>query len=425
MLERRNSGSVNWLAITGKGLSTDQLNELIQKEKLKVLPPDNNYMAPTRFCDYYNKDGNFAYLINGENVLNFYYIQKTEQKKGKRLLGYVYEPIKYSVKLNYDDNSEATGLQAFNYINTKFKEIYGISIRVAFGYSPECLSCIPAPINYGEISPDIYKNFYKIDVSSAYATEASKTLPTMKDSKNFVGVVKPNADYPFAFYPKEGKLAVYGEGKYLNDIPITAEYTILCKACEYSLAPIFKELYESKESTTDPQQRQYYKDILNYFVGMLHWRPKNKKTGHYAEPGDAEYNPNCPRYAIIAAIVKARCNARMLELKDKIENYHGNEVKLINTDAIGWTGHDMPELYTTTKALGNLILEHKNAEALILGSKKYQIKDKDGTIITKWSGIKKEITKDMKWQDIRKNALKPKKRIWDWDKQQVIYTEDF
>lgn len=421
---RRNSGSVNWLAVPGEGMSAEALNEFIEKNKLTIKPVVDNYFAPTRYGDYYNQKGNFAYLINGENVITIYCVLQ-ETTGNKRDIGVSYIPKKYTIKLNEDDVSAANGKDAFDYINQQFKDMYGVSIRVAFGYSPEMLPCIPAPLNYGKINPDTIRGFYKADVSSAYATEACGDLPTMKESKSVVGMALPTEEFPFAFYPKEGKFAVYGEGKYMHDVPLVAEYTVLCRKCEYSFRPILQDLYNKKEAEKDPAARQYYKDILNYFVGWLHWRPKDKKTGKYAEKGSPEYNPNCPRFAAVAAIIKARCNARMLSLKEEIEKTRGNQVVLINTDAVGWTGYDMPHLYTTEKALGNLVLEHKNAQALILGSKKYQILDKDGTLTTKWAGVRKETTRDMKWGDILKAAGLAKKKEWSWQEQKIIYKEYF
>lgn len=417
---RRNSGSINWRLVQGEGLSADAANALIKDNNIVVKPILDHYYAPTRFCDYDTELGLVAYLRNGENVLTLYYLERVSQIKGKRCLGYEYIPKKYSIKLNGDDESAATGKTAFEYVNQEFKKRYNKTIRAAFGLSPECLDCIPAPLNYGKINPEPYTNFYKIDVSSAYSTEACKKLPTMKGSKTLVGRHEPNEYYPFAFYPKEGKLAIYGESKYLYDIPLNPAYTLLCPACPYSFEPILKEVYEKKE-TAQGFDRQYYKDILNYFVGWLHWRPKNQLTGKYAEPGDDNYNPNCPRYAAAAAVIKARCNARMLELKEEIEKFGGNEVVLINTDSVGWTGHDMPHLYTTEKGLGNLILEHKNSTAIILGSKRYQIKDKNGRLVTKWSGVRKDITEKMAWCDIYNAGRKPRYRVWDWQQQQIIY----
>lgn len=413
------SGCANWRAIPGEGMTPDAVNELIKKNKLTVKPIEDNYFAPTRLCDYITPKGNFAYLVNGEHILTLYSVE--EKDLGRK--GFLTDFKKYSIKLNDDDSSAATGKQAFDYINKAFEKLYGISFRVAFGYSPQLLDCIPKPLNYGRINPEPQFSFYKADVSSAYSYEATKALPTVKGSKVVPGVAKPTPDFPFAFYPNEGQLAIYGESKHLFDIPLTATYTLLCPKCQYSLKPIFDELYTKKEAATTPEEKQYYKDIMNYFVGWLHWRPKNKKTGEYAKYGEPEYNANCPRYAAVAAVIKARCNARMLDLKDEIEADRSNRVLLINTDAVGWQGEDIPELYTTQKGLGNLILEHRDAEVLILGSKKYQIKDKK-EVITKWSGVRKELTSSMKWLEILTSPIKPKERMWSWEKQQIVYKED-
>lgn len=403
------NGNIKWTTIPKEWISPSAANEIFDELGIDTAQLCEGFMAPTGI-DKYNKT--VWYRGNGQ-IIDIYYIEKQEKKDKKgRYTGSEYIPQRRYVRLNAPNTQSTTnGGEVMKYVSKQFKIIHGISFKDAFGYSTEIENCIPKPLNETtrdrRTSNEILYPFYKIDASSAYMNEASKPLPTMTNSKKVDGYVEPTLDYPFAFYPTEGTLAIFGE--FSTNIAATATYTILCQASPYSLKSICDELYAAKEGAKTAEEKQYYKDIGNFFVGMWHYkpryskydkRPKGYKVGDPVAPTDSRYDPTCPRYAALAAVVKARCNNRMLELRDVIEQVPGNEVWLINTDAIGWVGRDMPQLYTNIKQIGNLILEHKNAEAIVLGSKKYQIRDSKGTE-TKWAGVPIENTKDMKFGDIR------------------------
>ena len=420
MKERRQSGCINWLAVKGEGINPTEMNELIKENGWKAQEVKDNYFAPTRICDY----NNTFYLVDGEHIAIAYCVVEEPMFDSKgRDAGIRYTPKKYTIKKNMGDTSAATGNEVFKTVQNEFQKRYNINFKSAWGYSPNLINCIPAPLNIGMRGTST-SSFYKADVSSAYGFEACKPLPTMNGCRILEGKYEPSELFPFAFYPEEGMLAIYGEGKYLTNTPLTAKQTILCRACPLSLAPIFEEFYKKKEEAPKgSEEKQYWKDHLNYFVGMLHFRPKVKsgpRKGEYAKPGDDEYISTCPRYAAQAAVIKARCNARMLELKDQIEANPINKVILINTDAVGWKGHDIPELYTSQKGFGNLILEHHHARAIIEGPKKYQILDEDGTLTTMWSGIRKDISKELKWGDILTVKLIPTNIKYDWVNNEFI-----
>ena len=413
------NGNIKWTTIPKKGMTVDTMNELFDKLKLnKAKFADGSFLAPSDPFAYNN-----CYWFKGTGTLIDIFIVEWREKKNNKgkSTGCECIPQRYYVRTtNPNSLTETSGGEVIKYMERTFKKLYNMTLKEAFGYSTNLIKCIPKPLNETtrnkKISPDILFPFYKIDASSAYAFEASKPLPTMIGHKEIVGYVEPTAEFPFAFYPEEGTLAIYGE--FNTNKKQKAEKTILCAAAAQSLAPMFLELYELKEHARNEMEKQYYKDIMNFFVGMLHYIPRysraDRDAGRIPEgykyrdpvlPGDPRYDATCPRFAALAAVVKERCNQRMLKLRDEIEANGYNEVWLINTDAVGWVGDDMPHLYTTEKKLGNLIMEHKKAQAIVLGSKKYQIKDEKG-VETKWAGVPVITTQDMAFGDIKYNPTK-------------------
>lgn len=413
MAKYYDDGNIKWSTVPKRWISPENANKLLDELDIHKAEFSEGFMAPGNVGRYRDK---FYYNGSG-TIMNIYLIEKHPKKDKKgRSIGNDYEPKRYYIRITAPNTESSTsGGEVIKEIQKRFKKRYGKTLKEAFGYSTITKNCIPKPLNETtknhQVSPEVLYPFYKIDASSAYAFEASKALPTMEGSKIVEGYAKPTADFPFAFYLEEGTLAIYNE---LDTHPAEiAKRTLLCPASPYSLAPIFEEIYEEKEGTTDAEMKQYYKDLMNFFVGMLHYVPRytkaDKKAGRIPAglkvrdpviPSDPRYDATCPRFAALASVIKARCNERMLNLRDEIESVRGNEVWLINTDAVGWVGNDMPHLYTTEKKLGNLIIEHKDAEAIVLGSKKYQIRDAKGTE-TKWAGVPIESTRDMEFGEIR------------------------
>lgn len=398
MAKYYNDGNIKWSSIPRQWISPEDANALLERLGVSSSIKSENFYAPTAKSVYRNA---VCYRGSG-NIVDIYVVDREPNYDSHgRSLGFKLIPKRYFVRLNAPrTQTQTNGNAVRQYMEKRFYELYDITFKDAFGYSTIAENCIPKPLNEttrtGKISIEPMKGFYKIDASSAYGFEASKTLPTMNGAKIVEGFAEPDAEFPFAFYLEEHTLAIYGEFSN-HPFPI-ARQTLLCPPCKYSLKPIFEELYAAKENATDVNEKQYYKDIMNFFVGMWHYRPKDL-NGEPLKPGDKGYDPTCPRYAALAAVVKARCNDRMLDLREEIESVRGNEVWLINTDAVGWVGKDMPHLYTNEKKLGNLILEHRNAEVLVLGSKKYQIRDEKG-IETKWAGVPIEKTQKMAFGEI-------------------------
>lgn len=371
---RVNSNQIDWSKIQTKIVSPFEMNEILDEYGIDTLIAGKNGGNPleNNLAIYNQKN---ALLRVFKNCKMFYLVRrepvKIEYKPGKFYQSMEIRPHIYRVA-NNNQNEIPDGINPcdiFVKFRALFKEEYGVSFSSAFGQSRvvNFKDTIPKQIDYGMPSFDIYMHVYKADVSSAYGYELSKKLPTVKDMLIIDGFEKPSKKYPFAYYPGLG-VSVYDE--FELDIN-SSDKTYLLKESPYSLKPIIDKIYKLKEDATDPQERLFYKSVLNISIGYF------------------QKNDN-PVYAYIAAIVKARCNHRMEVLEKRILDA-GNEVILINTDSISWDGSDMPEIYTEEKGLGNFIIEHKDIKACVKGPKCYQLYD-NGETITVYSGLPKRFS---------------------------------
>lgn len=327
------------------------------------------------------------------------------------------------------DDKKITGTQAFHFIYNLYqkKTKSRIDIYDDYGCSDELKflikNCVPSPINY--VNPKFkYDEFSllsctKADVSSAYPFEATKPLPTLNDCLVVNGIeVAPSEQYPFAFYPKSGTLAIYNEldthnligrpeyvrHNYKPDI-VDNDMTILCKACDKThLADIYKELYIKRNEIPN------CKDYMNLSLGYM------------------ELNSD-PILAHIKAVVVARCDTRVLAISDKLTE-RKLPIILIATDSVSWVGPNQPDIVDVVKDedkyLGAFALEFTNGMMIVCGAKAYQYMTYDGKVKTKWAGVPKEYTEKLKWGEQLKivesqgfeddvPAVK-----WDYDKEILI-----
>lgn len=280
----------------------------------------------------------------------------------------------------------------------KFSNMFGYVSKDYY----EMRKCVPTQLSWckNDKTDLLLEGCYKADVSSAFAYEASKSLPNWSTKKVVAGLVEPNEEYEFAFY-STGGLKIYGEldtedlyGKYYYnrreieqrhnavkeayDYPTmklskmigyetgTELFTILCKRSKFNLKNVFEFFYDKRKVNEDA------KKVMNYFLGMC-W----KKTS--------------PMYLHIAAVTIARCNKRMIDLAEELVK-RGNTPVLIATDSIAWMGKEEKDLVNKEKFLGAFVEEHNNCKMIIKGSKSYQLLS-GGKTYTYFSGIKKERTK--------------------------------
>lgn len=304
----------------------------------------------------------------------------------------------YSFNINQsarDDVERPSGQQAYEYIESFFREQYGKrnSLFQAFSamkYKEEYTAikkCVPKPINFmhPRVAGKKLDHCFKADVSSAYPYEGTKKLPTLEGCKKLKGIKKPTKDFPFAFYIKSHHMAILNELDTHNwknlknyytlydqqfDDNVEDEETILCKEASCSLKPIFDIVYQKKQQG-DPLAKLG----MNAFIGFCH---KNSN----------------PRLSHVAACILARCCDRMLNTTLEIEKeYNKNVVVFIATDSIIWRGKTT-SLATDDKYLGSFTYEHHDTMFYAQGPKAYQIVSDSGELITKYAGMKNGEDKD-------------------------------
>lgn len=288
--------------------------------------------------------------------------------------------------------------QAYEAFKKRVEYHLDTTLTAIFGELPgdfhQYRDIVPSPANWATLNTlMVFPGCVKADISSAYGTEASKPLPDLhaRARKVVKGRVEPTAEYPFAFYLKSKKMAIWNEGtsdwynqfglwktdKVNNKVKAEDDETLLCKAAKTTLEPIFQELYAGRKECPEN------KDIMNYTIG--YWHKKKFREGR-----DDNYWP-------LSAVVKFRCNKRITDLYLKLKEL-GQYPILINTDSITWIGTDK-SLVDTEKKLGSFSLEYDNCRVLIGGPKKYQIEyEENGKLkaLTKWAGPhKKEYTEKL------------------------------
>lgn len=287
-----------------------------------------------------------------------------------------------------------TGKKAYDILDDRFQKEYGDDVSLFTAFSgmkyKEVYTAIkeniPKPVcsmepkAYGKI----FEGCYKIDISSAYPNEASKTLPTFHDYKKVKGKAMPTKEYPFAFYLKSHHMSVLNEfstwewknykrfytlyDQMFKDVEDSEEETILCKVSEYPLGDIFQDLYVKKQKG-DPDAKL----AMNAAIGWF-----QKKT--------------CPRLSHLSAVIIGRCCDRILKMAKHIET-EGNRVLIIMTDAILWKGKLIANI-PSQKYLGAFTYEYRNISFYGLGPKAYQVKDEFGNVTTKYSGMKNGTEKE-------------------------------
>lgn len=160
------------------------------------------------------------------------------------------------------------GLRAKQMWSGLFKKYNDCTEKTAFGYCDRKLihRCIPKSVYY--VNKDyistkdniqILEHTSKVDYNSNYPSNALGLLPDWHKQKTVKGTVKPDDEYPFAYYINSGHIAEYGVfdshewtkhgefGTYLLRYPTSKDpigfddkvlpeddITILCKASLYN-----------------------------------------------------------------------------------------------------------------------------------------------------------------------------------------------
>ena len=297
------------------------------------------------------------------------------------------------------------------------KTLYQMFGKVTTDYYDFIRTCVPSQISWSDkmVSGFTIRGCHKADVSSAFPFEASKSFPDFRYPKEYPKYIMPTKEYPFAFYDNGGVCFIEEDGTVIDtrqwDLPyyslerqynsrketsreqhyagnLLAPKTILCKRSKYNLAAVFRKLYDLRKA--DP----IAKATMNMSIGYM-WRRQ------------------CPNLAHLAAIIIARCNERIISAWRQIEG-KGGTVVLVATDSIAWRGNSNLIPTTTTKDLGNLVMEYESCEMIVLSPKCYQLKTKEGQTKSYWAGKSKETVKKLAFGDI-KNATEIYPANVEWD----------
>ena len=376
--------SIKWVDVETKIVSIDKYNEILKEIKdLKIRE---------------HKVQDIGSVISFAGT---YQIKRCESYIEIRLLS-PEGAIKYRVSFTgVKQSTVRAGKDGYDYINDMFESKYHTTMFKAFSgrkYENEykdVKKCVITQVDYafkGAMNK-ITNNCYKSDVSSAYPYQLTKSLPTLHNCKRIKGRVEPTEEYPFAFYIKSHHVKIYNElytkdfgdssfyAPYRNDtlkwrpndnVSADEDETILCKVAEYELSDIFEKMYSERK--VKPELKTYMVACIGYF---------HKNTD--------------PTLSPIAAVVLARCAKDMLE-RCKILTEEGNLVLLVNTDSIIWKGKQS-SLSKKEKKLGNFCIEYENIRVAIKSVKAYQLDTTKG-VITRHSGLDKEISKNLKFGEI-------------------------
>lgn len=308
--------------------------------------------------------------------------------------------------LNSAEFKSLNGKEAYNYIAREFNDSHKLTIPKTFTVTDEEMlskfisfqqikECVPVGVIYSddEFKEQELTNCYKADVSSCYASNICKgALPTLVDCKVIDGLAEPTEEYPFAFDLATHNIKIYNEldtrdwkynyfyknQYYKKDNFVVSDYnyTVLMKAADANFNDIYEELYECRNKYAG------MKEIMNLSIGYM----------------QKESNPNL---AHIAAVVIARANQFILNKADELVK-EGNVVLNINIDSIMWKGNKS-KVATDDKYLGSFTYEYDGeiVDIYYKGARSYQIRDHNGNVDTKCSGMEKNDKRRGIWKSIK------------------------
>lgn len=266
----------------------------------------------------------------------------------------------YIISSNAKDNSKNLNknreIRADQLFNKKFTELNGISLRKAFGFMNSTLKrCIPKQFYYLN-KAFVNKEFIgsSIDASSQYPSGCLGRLPDAHTAILMKGKIKPNEEYPFAFYAS-GHCAEYNVfdthdwllSKYVYNLfrfddkeewpfrPLkdNEEETILMKPSKYTMDSTWNYFYNIKQSYNhNSPDYNTAKLIMNKTIGCWHRKDKDKKSFMtYEDHGSYQL-------AHIVAIAIGRGNQKIL---NKVKEIGEVRVGHICVDGIIYAGSDI------------------------------------------------------------------------------------
>lgn len=289
----------------------------------------------------------------------------------------------YWCTTNYhDDTKNMDTPNSFKMFKQMFKKRTGVNLLKAFGRTDQFFKTFcPKPLYYISQTWEKYKwheHICKEDYSSHYPWAATKSLPDANTAKTVNKCIKPTAEYPFAFYPDTGHVAVYNEFDSHDWITEAKTYgaqvhvkttfktnysgkdkkTVLMKASSQSIEKEIMHFYNIKANS--PKDSAEYNDskiFLLKFIGML-------------EQCNSFIYASYP-YAHLAAVIKWRANIKMFKTIREIGH---TKVIQVCVDGIIHAGDPIG---TDKIDLGILNTEVKEARFIHRGLNQYILTNKE------------------------------------------------
>ena len=399
---------IRWTCAERIQLTHSQIEDLIcdfRKKNIRELPGEKPTTKAKDWIDYINHTG--AFSINRRKLV----VDDPDPLKREGMIEVFYcngeqDRIIYWATKQTDKEIKMQQIRAGSKIKERFELCEGGKrMRDAFGVvnSKEYQALVPKPTYY--INPAFtYKNIENvkcIDVTSLYPWAIAGKMPTTKGMITLEGRVKPNEEYPFAFYLKSNHVAEYnrfdthdyfdltktpielrnwliaskrGNKKLMrfNMIPDDRDVTVLMKASKWEMTRTFLSFYEDKEKYNyDKECIEYQtaKFIMNAGIGTLHKSPYRRKVESIND------------YYHIAAITLGRANQKMIETFNQIKE-EGNIPLQVVVDGISYIELEKDNIGTKEKILGEFNIEAENAIYRSNGIlNRYVIADNDLNII--------------------------------------------
>lgn len=292
-------------------------------------------------------------------------------------------------------NKKKAILRPDKLFDAKFIELNGKSLRKAFGFvDKEFKRCIPKQfyyINKRLIGKKVIAS--SIDASSQYPSGCYGKMPDSHDPLIFDHYEKPTPDYPFAFYPKSGHLAIYGEldtrnwlsSRYVLDlfridgddeyafhsVPADKDETIMFKASDHELDETWDYFYQNKKmAEKDSQEYLDAKLVMNSAIGCWHRKDRrDTRSMPYSDKGSYQL-------AHLAAVAIARGNQKIL---DKCAKIGEEKILHICVDGIIYTG-DTDWSDVSQEDIGKFHADFLGCDFKMLGMNLYAA-EKDGSPI--------------------------------------------
>ena len=286
----------------------------------------------------------------------------------------------YWYTTNYsDDTKNLDTPNSFKKFKAMFKKRTGTTFLKAFGRTSQFYKKFcPKPLYYINTKYPMCKwldHICKEDFSSHYPWASVQLLPDATTSKTVDEYVKPTEEYPFAFYPDTGHVAIFGEldshdwikevvtysakvkvkTYYPPDYEAKDKRTVLMKGSNFLIDAEVKHFYDIKcNSKKDSIEYNNAKIFLLKFIGML-------------EQINPRIYASYP-FAHLAAVIKWRANVKMFRTLKEI-GY--NNIIQVCVDGIIHAG---PALGNYTVALGELNIECLEGKFIQRGLNQYILK---------------------------------------------------